>query len=241
MRTPRKGGVGRAGGERNVGARQSASLFVRGVSQAGPGAVLQPERGCAGSLRRSSRPRARAPAGRQSLPHAQTSPYLCRGGSRRRPPPRPGPPCSAGPAPAPSGDGRARAAGAPLRGRAPGGARRAPPPGPPPCRARTRSRRRRSSRPRTAAPRRGPSTTVTRAAARAARRRARSRMEASGSSAVTWAPGAYQRSCAPVPVPISSTRPRALRGEAPAPATDGGALERPHDRVVHGGVAAGRG
>jgi len=54
-----------------------------------------------------------------------------------------------------------------------------------------------------------PPTTCTRAAACVARRSIRARMPASGSSAVTSVPGAYQRSWAPVPDPISSTRPRA--------------------------------
>ena len=51
-------------------------------------------------------------------------------------------------------------------------------------------------------------------------------MPSSGSSAVTSAPGAYQRSCAPVPEPISSTRPRAAaasrRRQAPTAARSNG-------------------
>ena len=56
-----------------------------------------------------------------------------------------------------------------------------------------------------------PSETTMRAAASPARRRARAAMSGSGSSAVTSTPGAYHRNCAPVPAPISSTRPWALR------------------------------
>ncbi len=79
------------------------------------------------------------------------------------------------------------------RRRGPGGARRAPPPGPPPCRARTRSPRRRSSRRQTAAPPRGRRRPPPLPAPAPPGAAGGARMLSSGSSAVTRAPGAYQR------------------------------------------------
>ena len=238
MRTPRKGGV--KGGERNVGARQSASLFVRGASHRA-GAALQPDR--------AAKARFDDPAGHVRAllqdeeaclarkPH-RISVEAAAAGDRR---PSRGRPALQGPPRLPVEMHVLEQQAAPLRGPGPGGARRAPPPGPPPCRARTRSRRRRSSRPANGSSSARPSTTVT---LRGGSRRPPPRPLAHGGVGLERRDGGAGRVEAEL---RAGTRadlehaPACVRSQTSAPAAHGGALERPHDRVVHGGVTAGRG